>query len=148
MCPSPEPLDNLSLPLKRVFADEIIAGTKTVEYREYKEHYHKRLIDKNVVKWMVDNKALLTDDEYNSICFIRPVRKIHFYDYNGTWSLDVSIKETGMLSFSAADIKHQHELGSAECDEEFVYYQNRGIPVIRRDKYYYFAIDHVIDSSL
>lgn len=134
--------------MTRENADEIIAGIKTVEYREFKEHYHRRLMDKKVMEWLREHDSLLTDEEYMYANPISPVRMIHFYDYNGTWFLDVSIKETGTLQFSAEDIRHQHELGSSEQDEGFEWFESQYIPVPERDILYYFAIDSVISTNL
>ncbi len=147
-CPIVQPLDCLSLPLKREFAEDIVSGRKTVEYREFKSHYHKRLLDKEALKWVNEHNAMLTDDEIMYANPIRPVRRIHFYDYNGTWSLDVSIKETGTFSFKASDIRHQHELGSHDYDEDYEEFQARGVPESQRPILYYFAIDRIISSNL
>ena len=106
-CLRPEPLDRLALPLKREYAEAIIAGIKPVEFRECKPHYGNRIFDKAVMHWrdLHDADPSVSDEDFACADPIRQVRQIHFYDYNGTWFLDVSVKETGLIAITDADIK-------------------------------------------
>ena len=86
-----EEIKVLNLILKREYAEEILAGTKRVEFRAMSDHYINRLIDKKALKF---TNAHLDDDDVVDFCNpIRPVRQIHFYNYNNSWFLDVEVIE-------------------------------------------------------
>jgi hypothetical protein len=50
-CPKPKPIECLSLVMRKEYADEIIAGTKTVEVRDFSEYYQNRLYDKEFLAY-------------------------------------------------------------------------------------------------
>lgn len=134
--------------MKREYAEAIVAGSKTVEYREDKPHYSRRILDKNVLAWSDENDARLSDGDIAYVNPIRQVQSIHFYDYNGTWFLDVSVKETGLVSYTEEDVRHLNELGSHEMDEGLEYFSAHGTPENQRPVYFYFAIEGIISSNL
>lgn len=149
-CPRPEPLDRLALPLKREYAEAIVAGTKTVEFREVKPHYSNRILDKHVMAWrdLHDQDTSIPDEEYECADPIRQVRVIHFYDYNGTWSLDVAIKRTGLITITEADIQMlQRDFHCHDYDADPARLAAMGIPESERPALFYFAIDRVLDSK-
>ena len=150
-CPRPEPLDRLALPLKREYAEAIIAGTKPVEFRECKPHYGNRIFDKAVMHWrdLHDADPSITDEDFACADPIRPVRTIHFYDYNGTWFLDVAIKKTGLITITDVDIQMlQDRFACHDYDAEPARLAAIGIPENERPLLFYFAVDKVIDSNL
>lgn len=149
-CPRPEPLDRLALPLKREYAEAIVAGTKTVEFREVKPHYSNRILDKHVMAWrdLHDQDTSIPDEEYECADPIRQVRVIHFYDYNGTWSLDVAIKRTGLITITEADIQMlQRDFNCHDYDADPARLAAMGILESERPALFYFAIDRVLDSK-
>ena len=134
--------------MKREYAEAIVAGSKTVEYREFKPHYSRRILDKNVLAWSDENDARLSDGDIAYVDPMRQVQSIHFYDYNGTWYLDVSVKETGLVSYTEDDVRYLNELGSHEMDEGLEYFSAHGTPENERPVYFYFAIEGIISSNL
>ncbi len=150
-CPRPEPLDRLALPLKREFAEAIVAGTKSVEFREVKPHYSNRILDKRVMAWrdLHDQDTSIPDEEYECADPIRQVRTIHFYDYNGTWSLDVAIKRTGLITITESDIRMlQRDFGCHDYDDDPARLAAMGIPESERPALFYFAIDKVLGTTI
>ena len=128
-----------------------MAGRKTVEFREVKPHYSNRILDKRVMAWrdLHDQDTTIPDEEYEFADPIRQVRSIHFYDYNGTWSLDVAIKETGIITITESDIRMlQQRFGCHDYDEDPARLSAMGIPDSARPALFYFAVDHVIESNL
>lgn len=137
--------------MKREYAEAIIAGTKTVEFRECKPHYGNRIFDKRVLAWrdLHDQDATIPDEEYACADPIRQVRTIHFYDYNGTWSLDVAIKENGLISITESDIRMlQDRFGCHDYDEDPARLAAMGIPESERPLLFYFAIERVLFNNL
>ena len=63
--PKAQSIECLSLIMKREFAEQILAGTKKLEYRAYSPFYISRLIDKKVAKYIQDN---IDDDEVVTFC--------------------------------------------------------------------------------
>ena len=128
-----------------------MAGRKTVEFREVKPHYSNRILDKRVMAWrdLHDQDTTIPDEEYEFADPIRQVRSIHFYDYNGTWSLDVAIKETGIITITESDIRMlQKRFGCHDYDDDPARLSAMGIPESDRPALFYFAVDHVIESNL
>lgn len=127
-----------------------MAGTKTVEFREVKPHYSNRILDKHVMAWrdLHDQDTSIPDEEYECADPIRQVRVIHFYDYNGTWSLDVAIKRTGLITITEADIQMlQRDFNCHDYDADPARLAAMGIPESERPALFYFAIDRVLDSK-
>lgn len=95
-----------------------------------------------------DADRSISDEDFACADPIRQVRQIHFYDYNGTWFLDVSIKETGLISITEKDIRMLHErFNCHDCDEDLARLNTLGIPENERPLLFYFAINKVLSSS-
>ena len=126
---------------------------KTVEFRECKPHYGNRIFDKAVMRWRDLHNAdpSVSDEDFACADPIRQVRQIHFYDYNGTWSLDVAVKETGIIAITESDIKMlQNRFGCHDYDEDPARLAAMGIPENERPLLFYFAINKVypLNSNL
>lgn len=135
--------------MSRENAEKILSGEKTVEFRDFKEHYGRMILDKRVLKWREDNDAVLTDEDLAYADPVRPVQTIHFYDYNKTWSLDVTVKETGIICVNADDVKMlQERFGCHEQDGNLVILDAKSIPDNERPLFFYFAINTIIHSTL
>ena len=135
--------------MKRDYAEAIVAGRKTVEFRDYIEHYGNRLLDKDVMRWREKNDTRLTDQDLMYANPIREVRMIHFYDYNGSWALDVAVKETGLVSIVYEDVKMLQERFSChEQDHNLATLNSQNVPESERPVLFYFAIDGILSSSL
>ena len=138
----------MSLPISRENAEKILSGEKTVEFREFKEHYGRMVLDKKVMKWREDNDAILSDEDLAYADPIRQVRTIHFYDYNKTFTLDVTLKETGIICVNDADVRMlQERFGCHEQDSNLVILDKQAVPDEERPLYLYFAIGQIITSS-
>lgn len=91
-----------------------------------------------------DQDTTIPDEEYKCADPIRPVRTIHFYDYNGTWSLDVAIKKNGLITITDADIQMlQRDFGCHDYDADPARLAAMGIPESERPALFYFVIDSV-----
>ena len=95
-----------------------------------------------------DQDTSISDEDYACADPVRQVFQIHFYDYNGTWQLDVAIKETGIISITEKDIRMLHDLFNChDCDEDLARLNTLGIPENERPLLFYFAINKVLSSS-
>ena len=134
--------------MSRENAEKILSGEKTVEFREFKEHYGRMVLDKKVMKWREDNDAILSDVDLAYADPVRTVQTIHFYDYNKTFTLDVTVKETGIICINDGDVKMlQERFGCHEQDGNLEILNARGIPDNERQLLLYFAINTIISSS-
>lgn len=132
-------------------AEKIVAGTKTVEFRDFTPFYHSRFYDKAVLKWIDKNgnDPTISDEEFACADPVRPVRSIHFYSYNNTWSLDVAIKETGIVALTAEGIRMMHErFNCYELDGNYEYCNANSIPETERPLYFYLAIDRILNKDM
>lgn len=94
----------LNLIMKREFAEQILAGTKKLEFRAYSEHYVKRLIDPDVANYI---QMHVDDDDVMMFCSdIRQVKKIHFHNYSNSWYLDVECDYNDVFSITKRDIEY------------------------------------------
>ena len=135
--------------MSRENAERILSGEKTVEFREFKEHYGRMVLDKKVMKWREDYDAVLTDEDLAYADPLRQVRTIHFYDYNKTFTLDVTVKETGIICVNGADVTMlQERFGCHEQDANLAILDKQAVPEEERPLYLYFAISQVINSTL
>ncbi len=122
-----------------------------MEFRESRPFYWARIYDKAVMKWIDahEHDASVSDEDFDCADPVRPVRTIHFYNYNKTWSLDVSVKETGMVALTDEGVRMLQERFSChEQDENYAILNAQGVPQNERPILFYFAIDRVLSSSL
>ena len=135
--------------MSRENAERILSGEKTVEFREFKEHYKRMILDKRVMNWRTDNDAILSDEDLAYAYPVRPVQTIHFYDYNKNWFLDVTIKETGIICINYEDVMMlQKRFGCHEQDDNLSILDAKAIPDNKRPLFFYFAINTIIQSTL
>ena len=129
----------------------ILAGTKTVEFRGFTPFYQSRLYDKDVMKWIDDhgNDESISDEDFFCADPVRQVRTIHFYNYSKTLSLNVTVKETGIVSLTEEGIQMLHErFNCHEMDDNYAAVIREGLPEDERPLYFYFAINSIINSTL
>ena len=148
-CPKPKPIECLNLIMRREFAEEILAGTKTVEVRSYSKHYAERQYDKDVLayedKHWDDELMRLQMLDFNDS--VRAVKKIHFHNYNNTWFLDVECIDNNTVLMVDEQVRYlQNEYDCHEFDEELAELNKRKAEY--RPMYFYFAIGKIIDTNL
>lgn len=146
--PISEPIKCLNLIMKREFAEAILKGEKTVEYRSYSKHYVDRLFDKKVMDWGDNNVAEEDLDLFMEVCEpLRWVEKIHFHNYNNTWFLDVAPKGVFTVPVTRENVEvlkteyHSDELEEMCDDLDKMKEQNRPI-------FFVFPIDKILDTNL
>ena len=97
--PMPEPIESLDLILKKEFALQILKGEKNVEFRSMTQHYMNRLFDKKLGDFLdkhADNAEIVAEYGMWGNCDeLRPVKSIHFHNYNNDWYLDVEVLHNG-----------------------------------------------------
>lgn len=150
-CPLPEPLEVLNLTMNRENAEAIASGRKTVEFRDCKPFYGSRIFDKRVMAWREAHKddATISDYEFQYADPLRQVRRIHFYDTAKTFTLDVSVKETGLIEITDECIQMLHErFNCHEQDENLAILNEMHLPNDERPVLFYFVIDKILDNSL
>lgn len=117
--PLSKPIEVLNLIMKREFAEEIVRGEKILEFRSVSDFYWKRLVDKEMDEYLLKH----TDDKLLMKHFpigIRPVHRIHFFNYNKTWSLDVEVLENWILTIDKVGIEILHkEYNCNDWDEVY-----------------------------
>lgn len=144
--PEPQPVECLNLIMRKEFAQEIVDGKKTVEIRAYSKHYTERLYDQKVLEY---EKRHWDDEEMRQGILeftdsIRPVKKIHFHNYNNTWSLDVSCVENGTVIVNDEQVKYlQDEYDCHEFDEMLEDLNRK--KTSDRPIFFFFAIGEIID---
>ena len=67
--PEAREVECLNLIMRKGFAEQILAGTKKLEFRAYSEHYVKRLIDRDVEDYIrrhikEDDVLMFCNDRY------------------------------------------------------------------------------------
>ena len=148
--PTPKTIPVLNLIMQRKFAEDILRGKKTVEVRSFSEHYWTRMTDKQVDKWMTENrnKDGMDKEAFEQfMCATRPVEKIHFYNYNNTWFLDVECQSNGLIGITRQNVEFmQNEFGCHEFDEILASFEAKNDP--NRPLFYYYAVGAVIDTNL
>jgi hypothetical protein len=113
------PIPVLNLLMKREYAEQIVRGEKKMEWRSYSKHYHERLIDVEVEDYLNTHR----DDELLQKLLpipIRPVDRIHFHNFQNSWTLDVEVLDNNIVTLNKEGIKILHDnYGCYECDEEY-----------------------------
>lgn len=139
-----KPVECLNLLLRKEFALQILNGEKKVEFRAFSEHYCDRLIDKDVDNWMQEH---IDDDEAMFFAnHVRPVKKIHFHNYNNSWTLDVECKKCDYVAPCKKDVHYLNEIwGCHELDEQCADFDKRKAE--NRPLYFFFALGKVLDKK-
>lgn len=142
-----KPIDCLNLVMKKVWAKKILKGEKPLEYRSFSQFYCSRLLDSELTEFISKN---VNDEEV--MCFyndLRPVKKIHFYDYGRTWFLDIKCKLVDTFVLKRDDIEYlQKKYGVHDFDDDLEIMEKAGIPVNERPMFFYFVCGEVIDTNL
>lgn len=143
----PKPIECLNLVMKQFWAKKIIKGEKPLEFRNYSNFYISRLIDKKVAMFISDHM-----DEEGTLYFcndIRPVKKIHFYDYGKTWYLDIECKSVDTFTLVREDIERlQKDFGVHDFDADLEYVEQAGIPEEERPMFFYLECGKVLSTNL
>ncbi|MBR3566870.1 MAG: ASCH domain-containing protein [Salinivirgaceae bacterium] len=155
----------LDLTLRREYAEQIAAGTKTVEYRWPIPFWNSKLenpeidafLDKNadsliglIKKHIPDIDADTASD--NTIAKILPlvnrVETIHFHNYNPNgWRLTVECTYNNFCTPDNEGREWLHTFGSYEQDAEFDEWERNGPPIEEREGYYFFAIGRILSAK-
>lgn len=133
----------LNLIMKKEFAEAIIKGEKTVEYRAYSKHYSDRLYDKNLLDY--GENYIKDEDMADFVDFARPLRKvetIHFHNYNNTWSLDVECVDNWTVLANQDGVEAMHDFGSDELDELVADLDKQKAK--NRPIFFYFALGEIL----
>lgn len=147
--PLPEPIPCLDLIMKREWAEKILTGEKKVEFRDYTEHYAKRMFDKKTLDYIdkhLEDAEFMAGYEY-LFSPLRQVETIHFHNYNNTWYLDVEVDINQVIEATQEDADYLYD--EYGCDElyEDVEWQNKH-PREEITKFFCFIIKDVIDTNL
>lgn len=148
-CPITKPIEKLNLIMKREFAEQIIRGEKTVEFRAYSRHYIDRLVDKDVCNFvdMHGGEPIVQLMFHDFINEVRRAKVIHFHNYNNSWYLDVECVENGLISCVKEEVEYLKNVhNSTELEEELEYYEKGKIN--ERPYYFYFVVGNVLDTNI
>ena len=145
--PEAEDIECLNLIMKRVYAEQILAGTKKLEFRAYKPFYIKRLIDPKVANYIQEH---IDDEDVLTFCSdIRQVEKIHFHDYNNSWYLDVECKFNDAFSITKEDVKQLHKVYDChDYDDDLKRMDAVKVPIEERPWIFFFVCGKVLDTNL
>ena len=158
--PVSEDIECLNLIMRKEFAMQILRGEKTVEIRAYSKFYYDRLFDKRVMSW-ADAKALelessgadkktvdaFIDDCLDYLMPLRPVRKIHFHNYDNTWFMDVECTDNYQVAVVREQVEPLQQLYNChEFDEMLEELEKKKAK--DRPLYFYFAIGKILDTNL
>ena len=146
-CPESQPVRCLNLIMKKEFAEAIVRGEKTVEFRSYSKHYCDRLFDEKVVAYRDRIKEEDIDDYEDFAKPLRLVDKIHFHPYNNSWWLDVEVIDNGIVAPSKEDAELlRDEYNSNELMELYEDCMKKNLK--ERPLLFYFAIGDILDTNL
>lgn len=145
--PIAEDVECLNLVMKREYAEQILSGTKKLEFREYKDFYIKKLIDPDVADYIRTN---IDDNDVTTFCNdIRQVSKIHFYNYNRSWFLDVEVAYNDVFCINKRDIQYlQEKYGCHDYDADLKRMEVMKVPENERPYLFYFVIGKVLGTDL
>lgn len=140
-------IECLDLIMKKVYAEQILAGTKKLEFREYKDFYIRRIIDGDVQEYIHEHND---DDDVLTFCNdIRQVKTIHFHDYNKSWFLDVECTYNDAFSITKEDICMLNEkYGCHDYDDDLKHMEVMNVPQNERPWIFYFVCGKVLDTNL
>ena len=143
--PKPKPVDCLNLLMKREWAEKIVSGEKTIEWRDYSRHYHQRLIDDKTQDFLnqhPDDELLHTVEP----TAIRPVKRIHFHNYNNTWTLDVKVKENNIVTVNEVGLQIMQEIyGTHDVDEDYEMAKRNGGKFF--PTFFFFVLGEILDRK-
>lgn len=145
--PIAKDVECLSLIMKREYAEQILAGTKKLEFRSYSNFYVKRLIDPEVSDFI---RANFNNDEVIMFCNdIRQVKKIHFHNYNNSWFLDIECDYNDAFRINKHDVEFlQKEYGCHDFDEDLKRMDANKVPQEKRPWLFYLVCGKVLDTNL
>ena len=141
----PEPIECLNLIMRRENAEDIVNGEKVIEFRTVSDFYCKRLIDPESHKFMA---ALPKEDRpkyWFGWSYLRPVRRIHFHNYNDTWTLDVKCEGVEVLNCNKSGLDWLHSFGCHEMDEFFEEYMRN--PAKIRPQFFALVCGEIIERN-
>lgn len=140
----PEPVECLNLIMRREFAQQIVDGIKKVEFRAPSDFYIRKLVDKDCDEF----QGRLDGDDvrfYPVTEPVRPVKKIHFHNYNNTWSLDVEVTDTRYIICNKDGIDWLHSYGCYDLDD--MMREERKTPTIHKPAFFCFAVGRILDRA-
>jgi len=147
-CPISDEIECLNLIMKREFAEAILRGEKTVEYRSYSQHYCNRLFDKKVQAYEPNIADEDIADFEDFAAPLRVVKKIHFHNYENSWWLDVEVVYNYICAPCKDDVDAiESEYGDSELremQEEFDKKKTR----TERPLFFFFALGEVLGTNL
>lgn len=145
--PEAEDVECLDLIMNKENAEMILRGEKPLEFRKCSDFYCKRLIDKDVCKYIDDH---IDDDEVVMFCDdVRQVKMIHFHNYNNSWFLDVECDFNDMFMINKTDIEFlQEEYGVHDFDEVLEEFEKNHMEQEQRPTLFYFVIGKVLGTNL
>ena len=143
--PLAKDVDCLNLIMRREYAEQILAGTKKLEFRAYSDFYVKRLIDPDVADYI---GAHIDDDEVVVFCNdIRQVKKIHFHNYNNSWFLDIECDYNDAFSITKKDVAYlQERYDCHDFDADLERFEKANVE--KRPWLFYFVCGKVLDTNL
>ena len=122
-----------------------LRGEKKIEFRPYSQHYCDRLFDRKVTEFMNnhcddDDVALYCDD-------MRPVKKIHFHNYNNSWHLDCKCNLASDIAADDEGVDFLHkEYGCNELDA--LNAQVKSTKGMNYPMFFCFVLGEIIDTDL
>ena len=142
-----ESVECLNLIMKKVYAEQILAGTKKLEFRAYSKFYIRRLIDSAVADYIREHSD---DEDVLTFCNdIRQVNSIHFHDYNNSWFLDVECTFNDVFSITKEDIRMLNEKYDChDYDDDLKRMDAINIPIEERPWIFFFVCGKVLDTNL
>lgn len=142
--PKAKEVECLNLIMKKEFAEQILSGEKKVEFRTFSEHYVKRLYDRDVLNY-IDEHA--EEDAVEFMDCMRPIKKIHFHNYNNSWFLDVEVQEAGECAATKPWVKiFNEEFDCHELDQITKDLDKRKDP--NRPLFFYFVIGKILETNI
>lgn len=149
-CPEPAEIECLDLIMKKEYAEMILNGTKTVEYRDVTPAYEKRLVDMKVYEY-IDKKIDEDDFDFmeNYDMYVTPIKSvktIHFHNYNNSWYLDVEVIANNIVTADregAAVMEEQ--FGCTELLEDAIRAESSGEEA---PEYFFFGLGNIISTNL
>ena len=148
--PMPEPIETLDLIMKKEFALQILKGEKNVEFRSVTQHYQSRLFDKKLGAFLdkhTDNEEIMGQCGMWGYCDeLRPVKTIHFHNYNNDWYLDVEVLYNGyaIANKEGAESLHLYDCYDLDVLVEELDKKNEE----ERPVFFIFIISKVIATNL